>query len=52
MEAKASEVGFKFAKDMGIHEIFVTEGDSLTMIQVLNEQSPPLLSVTSVVYGI
>ena len=52
MEAKASEVGFQFAKDMGIQEIFVMEGDSVTMIQVLNEQSPPLLSVTSVVYGI
>ena len=52
VEAEASEVGFQFAKDMGIQEIFVMEGDSLTMIQVLNEQSPPLLSVTSVVYGI
>ena len=37
---------------MGIQEIFVTEGDSLTMIQVLNEQSLPQLSVTSIVYGI
>ena len=52
MEAKASEVGFQFAKGMGIQEIFVMKGDSLTMIQVLNEQSPPLLSVTLVVYGI
>ena len=52
VEAKASKVGFQFAKDMGIQEIFVMEGDSVTMIQVLNEQSPPLLSVTSVVYGI
>ena len=52
MEAKAFGVGFQFAKDMSIREIFVMEGDSLTIIQVLNEQSPPSLSVTSVVYGI
>ena len=52
VEAKAFGVCFQFAKDMGIQEIFVMEGDSLTMIHVLNEQSPPSLSVTSVVYGI
>ena len=52
MEAKAFGVGFQFAKDMSIREIFVMESDSLTIIQVLNEQSPPSLSVTSVVYGI
>lgn len=52
VEAKAFGVGFQFAKDMSIREIFVMESDSLTIIQVLNEQSPPSLSVTSVVYGI
>ena len=52
VEAKAFGVGFQFAKDMSIQEIFVMEGDSLTMIQVFNEQSPPSLSVTLVVYGI
>nr|POE82836.1 hypothetical protein CFP56_45650 [Quercus suber] len=33
VEAKAFEVGFQFAKDMGIQEIFVMEVDPFTMIQ-------------------
>ena len=51
MEAKAFESGLHFAKDVGLQE-FILEGDSLNVIRALQDLSPPLVSVMSIIYGI
>ena len=50
VEAKAVEFGLKFAKDMLIQD-FILEGDSLILMNALNEISPPPSLVVAVVYG-
>ena len=50
VEAKAVEFGLKFAKDMLIQD-FILEGDSLILMNALNEISPPPSLVAAVVYG-
>ncbi|XP_075659550.1 uncharacterized protein LOC142629445 [Castanea sativa] len=47
-EAKAFEVGIQFAKDMLIHD-FILEGDSLILVNALNETSPPPSAVAAIV---
>ena len=49
-EAKAFEVGLQFAKDMLIHD-FILEGDSLLLVNALNEISPPPSAVAAIVYS-
>ena len=44
------EVGLQFAKDFGIRE-FIIEGDSLVLGNALQELSPPLSSLSALVYG-
>lgn len=50
VKAKAVEFGLQFVKDMMIQD-FILEGDSLTLMNALNEISPPPSSVATVVYG-
>ena len=50
VEAKAVVFGLKFAKDMLIQD-FILEGDSLVLMNALNEISPPPSLVAAVVYG-
>ncbi|XP_050263199.1 uncharacterized protein LOC126707515 [Quercus robur] len=50
VEAKAVELGLKFAKDMSIQD-FTLEGDSLSLVNALRELSPPPLSVAALVYS-
>lgn len=47
-KAKAFEVGIQFAKDLLIHDFFL-EGDSLMLVNALNELTPPPLSVAVIV---
>ncbi|XP_075673855.1 uncharacterized protein LOC142643195 [Castanea sativa] len=50
-EAKAFEVGIQFARDMLIQD-FILEGDSLILVNALNESSPPPPFPPSVVAAI
>jgi len=50
VEAKAVEFRLQFAKDMLIQD-FILKGDSLTLMNALNEISPSASSVAAVVYG-
>ena len=47
-EAKAFEVGLQFARDMLIHD-FILEGDSLLLVNALNEVSSPPSAVAAIV---
>ena len=49
-EAKASELGLQFAKDMSIHD-FTLESNSLTLINALKDLSPPPSSIAALVYS-
>ena len=50
-EAKATELGLQFARDMSIQD-FTLESDSLTLINALRDLSPPPSSVVTLVYSL
>ena len=49
-EAKAVELGLLFARDLSIQD-FTLESDSLTLINALQDLSPPPSSVAALVYS-
>ena len=49
-EAKATELGLHFAKNMSIQD-FTLESDSLTLINALRDLSPPPSSIAALVYS-
>ena len=49
-EAKAVELGLLFARDLSIQD-FTLESDSLTLINALQDMSPPPSSVAALVYS-
>ena len=50
VEAKAVELGLMFARDLSIRD-FTLESDSLTLINALQDLSPPPLSVAALVFS-
>ena len=50
-EAKAVELGLMFARDLSIQD-FTLESDSLTLINALQDLSPPPSSVAAMVFSL
>ena len=50
VEAKAVELGLMFARDLSIQD-FTLESDSLTLINALQDLSPPPSSVAALVFS-
>ena len=50
-KAKAFEFGLQFARDLLIHDL-VLEGDSLVIVNVLKEASPPPALVPAMPYNV
>ena len=51
VEAKTSESGLEFVKDVGIHD-FVLEGDSLNVFHALCGNSHAASTITTLIYGV